>query len=325
MAKNKSNNYTLTWIEKIEYGLLYSFVYLLSLLPLRALYLINDILIYPLIYRVVRYRVKLVRRHLQDCFPEKSQEERKRIEHKFYHYFGDLIMETIKGMSISEEEMMRRMDYHGAEPMIRTASTPQSIVVYLGHYCNWEWVTSVGKLIPDTSFVCQVYHVLENRVIDKLMLKIRSRMGTHNIPIADILRQTIEKNRKGQNMLCGYISDQVPFWNNIHYWTDFLHHDTPALTGAETIAKKFDQAVFYLDIQRVKRGYYRIDVIQMAEHSKGIPDFELTEQYFQLLERSIQRQPELWLWTHNRWKRTREEWEKRYKGKAYVEKKEKDE
>ncbi|MDO4496487.1 MAG: lysophospholipid acyltransferase family protein [Bacteroidales bacterium] len=307
MAPNKYKNYTLNAGEKLLYGILFGFTYLLSLLPMRVLYLLSDVVLYPLLL-LIRYRGKVIQRNLMSSFPEKSKKEIAQLQRDFYRYFGDLILETIKGISISKKEMNRRMQYHNIERIAELAGQGRSVVIYLGHYCNWEWVTSLGLHMPTEAYSCQIYHILQSKVFDKYMLHIRARMGTHNIPAVDTIRETIRLHKSKVPMVCGYIADQVPHWNNIHYWTNFLHHDTPCLSGAETMAKRFDQAVFYLDIRRVKRGYYEIDVIEMAEHSKDIPDWDLTEQYFRLLEKSIQRQPAYWLWSHNRWKRTREEY-----------------
>ena len=114
--------------------------------------------------------------------------------------------------------------------------------------------------------------------------------------------------QEGKHIVIGFIADQVPHWNNIHYWTNFLNHDTPVLTGTEKIAKKANFAVYYLDIQRVKRGYYKGEFKLLTDKPKEYKDFDITEMYFRELEKTIQRQPAYWLWTHNRWKRTREKW-----------------
>jgi KDO2-lipid IV(A) lauroyltransferase len=162
--------------------------------------------------------------------------------------------------------------------------------------------------IDKKTFGGQIYHILENKVMDKFFLILRERMGPKCVPMSEILRRRVECHRDGRVMVMGYIADQVPFWNNIHYWTDFLNHDTPVLTGAETITKRFNDRAIYLDISRPRRGYYHIDLQLLADESKNIPDWEITEAFTRALEKSIQRAPQYWLWTHNRWKRTREEW-----------------
>lgn len=309
---NKTTVYTLNLWEKTLYGILSSFVYLLSLLPLSVLYVIADLL-YFVLYRCAGYRKKLARKNLTDSFPEKSKKEIIEIEKKFYHFIADYVVETIKLISISKKEMARRVTFNNLEVIKDGIAKGQSCSIYIGHYCNWEWITSLGLHIDSKdAFVGQVYHVLESKVSDKLFLYIRSRMDTICVAMSEILRRRLECHREGKPMVMGYISDQVPMWNNIHYWTPFLNHDTPVLTGAETITKRFNDRALYFDVSRPRRGYYTIDIKLIVADSKDVPDWEITESYFRMLEKTIQRQPEFWLWTHNRWKRTREEFNRNW-------------
>ena len=126
--------------------------------------------------------------------------------------------------------------------------------------------------------------------------------------MSETLRRIVEIRRQGKLWIVGFIADQVPLWNNIHLWLDFLHHDAPVFTGSERIARKFDSDVYYLDIRRERRGYYLASFVLMAEHAASLPEGELTRSYFSLLEKSICRQVAFYLWTHNRWKRTHEEY-----------------
>lgn len=309
MSANKSHIYTLSFTEKILYGIIYSVCYAVSLLPFWILYILSD-LSYLIVYHIVRYRRKLVRKNLIESFPDKDTEEIIKIEKRFYHWLCDYLFETIKLLSISKEEMMKRMKFRGIEKMNSVATESRSCTVYIGHYCNWEWITSARLWMSEDMIGTQIYHVLENKVFDKFFLHIRSRWKNINIPMAETLRQVVRYHRDNQSVAVGYISDQAPFWNNIHHWTNFLNHDTPVLTGAEKIAKRFDDKVVYFDISRPQRGYYVLDVIELADHSKKVPNYKITEAYFKVLEQSIRRQPEFWLWTHNRWKRTREEYNK---------------
>ena len=144
--------------------------------------------------------------------------------------------------------------------------------------------------------------------MNKLFLRLRGRNGAESIQMSETLRRIVEIRRQGKLWIVGFIADQVPLWNNIHLWLDFLHHDTPVFTGSERIARKFDSDVYYLDIRRERRGYYLASFVLMAEHAASLPEGELTRSYFSLLEKSICRQAAFYLWTHNRWKRTHEEY-----------------
>lgn len=285
-------------------------VWAVSLLPLRVLYAISDFL-YALAYHVARYRVGVVRKNLADSFPEKSKSELRSIERRFYRFFCDYMMETVKMATISKEEMGRRIRFHNMELIDEAVRKGHSIALYIGHYCNWEWITYIANLRPRGTYPGHIYHALESKAIDRLLLDIRSTMGSENIEMGNILRVIALNRSIGKKMVIGFISDQAPFWNNIHHWLTFLNHpDTPVLTGTETIAKKFDFSCVYLAMTRPRRGYYDVEVRMLAEDPRGLPPWHVTDAYFQALEESIRQRPEFWLWTHKRWKRTREEYDK---------------
>lgn len=294
----------------IAYHIIYSLFYLLSLLPLRVLYWLSDAMCF-IIYRVVKYRKRLVRKQLADSFPEKGIEERLKIEHEFYAWLCDYFVESIKLTSISTRQMRERMRFEGVESVNKAVADGKSCALYLGHYCNWEWVTSIPLDIDENVACGQIYHVLENKVFDRLFLKLRGRFRAESIPMAETLRRIVAHRKEGKSMIIGFIADQGPFWNNIHYWTEFMNHDTPVFTGSERIARKMDFTCFYLDLRRESRGHYVARYKLMTEHPAKLKEFELTEMYFRELEATIRRQPQFWLWTHNRWKRTREEWLRR--------------
>ncbi len=298
-------------MNKVLYYLTYATVYLLSLLPLRVLYLLSDF-IFLIVFHVIKYRRKLVFKNLSDSFPEKTPHELHVLERRFYHWFCDYLVESIKLLTISEEQLMRRMVFKGTEAVDAVVSEGQSCAVYLGHYCNWEWITSLPLWLTPKAQCGQIYHVLENSDYDRLFLKLRQRMGAVCIPMAETLRRIIKYKQEGTPVVIGYISDQVPFWNNIHHWCQFLNHDTPVLTGTERLARQTGHAVFYLDVTRPKRGYYVCQFKLITRAPQQMHDYAITDAYFQLLEESIRRAPEFWLWTHNRWKRTREEFNLRY-------------
>ena len=296
---------------KLLYYLTYAVLWLFSLLPMWVHYLISDG-IYLVVYHLVGYRKKLVRKNLADSFPGKSEAELRRIEKGFYSWFCDYLVETVKLLTISEKELKRRMVFKGTELVDEIVAGGQSGAVYLGHYCNWEWITSLPLWVTPKAQCGQIYHVLENSEFDRLFLNLRQRMGAVCIPMAETLRRLAEYRQKKQPVVIGYISDQVPFWNNIHHWLDFLNHDTPVLTGTERLARSAGHAVLYLDVQCKKRGYYEAEFKLITRDPKTMADYAITDAYFHLLEASIQRAPEYYLWTHNRWKRTHEEFNLRY-------------
>jgi len=296
---------------KILYYIVLTVWYLLSLLPLRLLYMLSDCL-FVLIYYVIGYRKKVVRENLASSFPEKSAEELRKVERGFYHFFCDYLVESLKMMTISSEQQKKRMQFEGVELIEQCVKEGQSVAMYLGHYCNWEWVSSFPLWLTEKVQCGQIYHPIENKDFDRLFLRSRQRQGALCIPMQDTLRKILEFRRAGQPIVVGYIADQKPHWVNIHHWVDFLHHDTPVLTGTERIVRKVNHAVVYLDMQRVRRGYYK-GVLHLITREPGkLAEFELTDIYYRYLEASIRRAPEFWLWSHKRWARTRQEFNERF-------------
>ena len=293
------------------YYILLGVWYLFSLLPLRIHYIISDLLFW-LLYKVIGYRRKVVWKNLSASFPEKTEAELKEIECGFYHFLCDYFVETVKMMTISKKEIRKRMVFKGIEELNEVIESGQSIAMYLGHYCNWEWVTSITLWMTPKVQCGQIYHPLENKYFDKLFIRSRERMGALCISMQDTLREVVRYKREGQPILIGYISDQAPNWVNIHHWVDFMNQDTPVFTGTERIVKKMNHAVFFLDIHRVKRGYYEVEFKLLTREPQKLEDFKLTDMYFDILEKSIRRAPEFWLWSHNRWKRTRKEFDERF-------------
>ena len=300
-------------MKKLSYYLLHGIAYLLSLLPFWILYGLADCF-FVLAYFVVRYRRKVVRKNLTSSFPEKTHAEIKKIERSFYRWLCDYVVETIKLLSICDKALMRRLEFRGVEELEKAFDRGQNCAAILGHYCNWEWLSATGlafKRYPD-AVMGLIYHPLYSDAFDRLFIDIRSAHGGLCVAKQDILRQLVTLKRENRRSLFGYISDQAPRWHNIHLWIPFLNHDTPVFTGGERIMKKMDDAVFYVEMERLRRGYYACTFKLISEHAAQEPDNAITTRFFQLLEETIRRQPAFYLWTHNRWKRTHEEFDRQY-------------
>ena len=286
---------------------------------MRVHYIMSDI-IYFLVYRVIGYRRKTVHWNLASAFPEKNEQEIKQIERQFYHWFCDYFVETIKMMTISEAEMRRRMVFKGTDKINQLVDEGTSCAIMLGHYCNWEWISTLPLSVTDKATCAELYHPIENPDFDRLFLYIRQRFGSICIPMEETLRHIVKYQHEERPLVIGYIADQKPNWRNIHLWMPFLNHMTPVFTGSERIVKRTRQAFFYGDVRRIKRGYYECEFKLIEKSSETMPDYQLTERYMQELERTIRRDPALWLWSHDRWSRTKEEFDFRFytkDGKVY--------
>lgn len=295
---------------RLGYALGFGLWYLASLLPFWLLYRFSDLL-YLLMCYVVKYRHKVIWKNLSESFPERSEAELRRLQRDFYRWFCDYIIETVKLMSLSPKALRRRMEFVGTEQIDHYTAQGRSCAVYLGHFGQWEWISTLPNWLRPDSTCVQIYHALENPAFDKLLLHVRGRNGAISVQMEDTLRRVLRYQRAQQPIVIGYIADQVPMWDSIHLWLPFLHHETPVLTGAERIIHRADQVPFYGAISRVRRGHYRCELQLMTDQPQALQEHELTRQYFHLLEANIQASPELYLWSHNRWKRTRWEYDLR--------------
>ncbi len=275
-----------------------------ALLPMKVLYWVSDFL-YIIIYRLIGYRTKVVRRNLRASFPDKSEAELRKIEKDFYHHFADYIVETIKLAHISEKELQRRAFVQNPELIDRLMEKGHStFIVFMGHYGNWEWYSGSSSRFVDCK-IHQIYRPLNNPAIDRLFLYLRTRFNSFCIKKNDTFRDIVKLKQNRVRTIVIFLADQTPSRGNLHYWTTFLNQDTPMLTGAERIARKLNLPVLFLDVQKLRRGYYTLEIKVLSESPKETPENWLTEQYTRMLEKMILRAPAYWLWTHKRWKYTR--------------------
>ena len=303
----------LTKSQSIGYGLLNAGLRCISALPLDVLYAFSDIA-YPFVRTF--YRKKVVRKNLEEAFPRRSKEELRKIESDFYHHFCDLLAEIVKQPSMSREMMMEHMKFIGIDRMRKVyADGDDLLICYLGHFGNWEWVASLQYWVPEIHCT-QVYHPLYDKVFDKTFLNIRTRYGGECIPMKSAVRRLIQLRNEKTKTVCGMISDQLPKWNAIHHFTHFLNHETAVFTGSEQLGKKLGASFMYGRVAKPKRGHYVLEwlPVDIRDDESG-EGFEVTDAYMRMLEKDIEAHPELWLWTHKRWRRTKEEWEERNKEK----------
>lgn len=283
--------------------IVYALVYLGSLLPLRVLYLLADVLA-GLMHTVIRYRRRVTRDNLTHCFPELPVKEIRRTERRFYRFLADYFVETLKLASMSEKEMRRRMRFEGLDEVNADLRRGRCVSLFLGHYGNWEWVSSMPLHLWRGAHPCQIYHHLHNRTAAYIFEKLRTRFGATNIPMEDTLTVIGHDWRDGVPNICGYIADQSPKYASLHHFVQFFGRETAVLTGTERISRLVHAPVYYCEMTRPSRGRYVCRFIRMTDDASALPKFELTDDYWRRLEAQIRREPSLWLWSHRRWKHT---------------------
>jgi len=290
-------------MNRFLYPIVYIVAFLFALLPFRVLFFISDAL-YFVIYYLIRYRRKLVKKNLSNAFPGKTPDEIRKIEKKFFRHFCDYFVETVKILHICDSEIKKRFVFKNLDTVQHYLDAGRPIVLYLGHYGNWEWVPSITlHLKTNPHFICgQVYRPLKNKTSDRFFLNLRKRFHSIGFTKHDVFRDIVRLRKEKINWIIGFMSDQKPSGNQIPYPVVFLNQETPVLTGTEKIARHTQAAVCYIDILCKKRGYYEGTFLVLADNATETSEFEITEKYFRCLEQTILRNPSGYLWTHNRWR-----------------------
>ena len=288
-------------MKAIVYGLFWLVFGPMCILPPRIIYFLSDITS-VLNYYLIRYRKKVVFKNLYESFPDKSPKEIKRIARKFYRHLTDVFFEDIILMRISFKNMSKRMQYKNVELINEQYKKGKDVMLVMGHLGNWEWPGSFASYTPYG--LCTVYKELHNPYFDRFFKKLRSRFGLQLFEMRDSFRLTYARRQNNIPTALALIADQSPWWPEMKYFTEFLNHSgTPILLGPERIANALDMAVFYADITKPKRGHYILEFVPLFEDVKDLPQYAITEAHVRILEKNIQRCPEIWLWSHKRWKR----------------------
>ncbi|MEW5844985.1 MAG: lysophospholipid acyltransferase family protein [Bacteroidota bacterium] len=283
----------------------YSFTVLtfpFKFMPLRWLYVISDIM-YVFIYKVFRYRVDVVRQNLKRSFPQKTQKELKEIEHKFYSHFCDLFVEQFYILHANAQKAVKLCRFKNVDLLNSYFDRGKSIVVAGGHYGNWELYGMFGMYLKHTAF--GVYKPLANKYFEKFINASRERFGAVAIPMKETPRIALNYAKEGKLFFLGLVADQTPAKGEIRYWTTFLNQDTPVFLGTEKIARKLNQPVFFCNMRKIKRGFYEVELELLTENPVDTKPYEITEMHVKALERLINEAPEYWLWSHRRWKHSR--------------------
>ena len=275
---------------------------LLAGLPLGVLYLVSD-LAYPILYYIIRYRRRLVRENLRCSFPEKSQEEIQNIEKKFYRNLCDVFVEAFKCLNVSDEEMLRRVEILNCELPESIAARGKNVFMLLGHLGCWEWYQEVSVRYKAPRRSAEIYKHITSPYFASLMHEVRSRWDTTQIEMQQTVRTLLRWTGEGEPYLCGFIQDQRPD-TKVKDSLTFLCQQTWYTPGAEQIVGKANAELVYLDVEKTSRGHYRLTFTSMEPNEEEMNSpYPLTRCFWRLIEQNIRRQPELWLWSHNRWQK----------------------
>jgi Kdo2-lipid IVA lauroyltransferase/acyltransferase len=288
------------------YQVIFGFLYVFSLLPMRVLYWLSDLVAFFLYY-VFAYRKEVVMANLLQAFPGKTEAERIAIAKKFYRNFTDNWTEALKLLSMSKQWMNKRITGN-FEVFHQLYATGKAVQVNLGHFFNWELMTLHAGINQPYTFLT-VYLPQNNKIMNRLVLYVRGRWGNPLLPSLDLARAIIPWRKKQYLLALG--ADQRPVAPDNAYWLNFLNKPAGFVKGPEKYARGQNIPVVMMTTTRKKRGHYHFDYFLLCEDPKSLPEGELIRQYVRHLEENIQLQPDLYLWSHKRWKHPwKDEYEK---------------
>lgn len=285
-------------MKRLSYIGFKGLILLFSILPFSLLYLLADFLFF-ILYWLVQYRYKLVITQLKSAFPSYQEDEIKQIAKDSYRNLADIILESVKGFTLSKATLMKRYKFINIAILDSAFENNQSVIIVGGHYGNWEWGV-IGVPLWLKHFVLGVYKPLSNKYIDNYFNQLRQRWGLGLTPMAKTVRAMVQN----RDRTCAYvfIADQTPSDTQNAHWINFFNQETPFIHGFEKIARRTNFPVYYYTIKRIKRGYYTNSFELLEASPASLSEGELTEKFARKMEQMIQEDPAPWLWTHRRWK-----------------------
>ncbi|MWW25804.1 lysophospholipid acyltransferase family protein [Algibacter lectus] len=286
-------------MQLIAYIILYPFLWLISILPFKLLYMVSDA-VYVLIYYIIGYRKKVVTSNLKLAFPEKSANEIALIQKKFYHHLCDMILEAVKSITISEAEIKRRYIFTNVEEVHKLEKENKSIVLLMGHYASWEWIFILQAHVNHKGYA--VYKQLSNKYFDALVKRIRAKYNSHLITTKETVPTLLRAKVNKELTLNGFVFDQSPKAHKALHWQNFMGVKVPVHVGAEVLAKRLGMATVFLKVKKTKRGYYEATFMDIIKDTSGIENYQITDLALKRVEEQIYEAPEYYLWTHKRWK-----------------------
>lgn len=286
-------------MQRAVYLIAYPFIYLIASIPFNILYVFSDFL-RLLIYNLLGYRKKIVRSNLIKAFPHKSEDDLKWIEKRFYKHFCDITLEAFKSLTISSEEMQKRMVFKNLDVLTQFEKGNRSVIIMCGHYASWEWMLSIGYHTVSQGY--GIYTPIMNKYLNKLIIKIRKKHRGNLISRYSAIQQIKNLHNEGNIAVYGFVSDQSPRPKPKSYWRPFLGVKVPVFVGAEMVARELDFGVVYAKINRVKRGYYEASFELISDQPKKTKLNRITDTFTEWLEQDIYSDPTQYLWTHKRFK-----------------------
>ncbi|MGZ5263026.1 MAG: lysophospholipid acyltransferase family protein [Kaistella sp.] len=278
---------------------LFKIIILFSKLPVRVLYIISDIIFF-LMYHLVGYRKKVVTENLKNSFPHKTSDEIYKIRKTFYRNFSDYIVETLKSFTISSHELRVRVQHLNQDVFHEAKSENKNVILLTGHVFNWEWFNALATIIPQENCF-PVYRKVQNSFWEERIKGIRNRFGNSALEAKEVIRH-IFRNPNDGNSVYMFVADQTPHVSEVSYGLNFMNQKTPAFIGYDKLSTRMDLAFVFCEMKKVKRGYYQINYYRIYPDGEQFIEHEVVKKFHKLLENTINKRPDNYLWSHRRWK-----------------------
>ncbi len=279
--------------------ILFQIVLLLSKMPLKILYIFSDFIFF-VIFRIFSYRKKVVFNNIKNSFPEKSEKELNEIQKKFFINFSDYLVETIKGFSISSKELRIRVQHINQDVFYEAKKEEKNIILLAGHVFNWEWFTALATIVPQEN--CHpVYRNVHNKFLNEKIKLIRNSFGNKALDANSVIPHIL-RNKNDGNSIYMFVADQSPHPAGVNLGIQFLNQKTPVFVGYDKLATRMDFAFVYCEMKKVKRGYYQINYHRIFPDGEKFVENEVVKKFHKLLENTINKRPDNYLWSHRKWK-----------------------
>jgi len=278
---------------------IFQIILLFSRLPLRVLYVVSDVL-FLLSFHIIGYRKKVVFTNLQNSFPKKSTDELKKIQKQFYINFCDYIVETFKTFTISATELRVRVQHLNQDIFQEAKAENKNVILLSGHIFNWEWYNTLALIVPQKNSF-PVYRKVNSGFWEEQMKNLRNRFGNTAIEAKEVIRHIFRNPNDGDSIYM-FVADQTPHHSEVTYGLNFLNQKTPAFVGYDKLSTRMDLAFVFCEMKKVKRGFYQINYYRIYPDGEKFVEHEVVKKFYKLLENTIEKRPDNYLWSHRRWK-----------------------
>ncbi|MDC8104225.1 lysophospholipid acyltransferase family protein [Chryseobacterium sp. PTM-20240506] len=274
-------------------------LYLISKLPLKILYIFSDIIFF-LNYYIVGYRKNVITQNLTRSFPLKSKKEIAEIRKKFYRNFSDYLVETVKSFSISQTEARVRMQHINQDVFHEVQKEGKNVILLAGHVFNWEWINALATIVPQKN--CHpVYRKVNSEFWENQMKKVRNKFGNKALEANEVILNIFRSKNDGDSIYM-FVADQTPHVSHVNYGLEFLDQRTPVFIGYDKLATRMDLAFIYCEMKKVKRGFYQVNYHRIYPDSEKFVEHEVVKKFHKLLENTLHKRPDNYLWSHRKWK-----------------------